>query len=880
MSLVDYAKKRRFDKTREPAADYKGGAGGRKIFVVQLHHASHRHYDFRLQVGDTLRSWAVPKGPSFDPKVKRLAAEVEDHPVSYAGFEGDIPAGEYGGGHVARFDGGIWSTEGDPVAQLKKGHLRFELFGDKLKGGWHLIRSGRASARPQWLLVKQQDRYAGDVEADDLLKDVVTPSAKAKSKSKNAAEKKSGRKNDLRSAVSVQGRGGWASAAIALPGAVKKPPPATPPPPQLATLVASPPSDDDWLHEIKWDGYRITAMVADRKVRLWSRNGLEWTRKLPDIVDAVEQLGLRDGVLDGELIARRGAQADFPALQSTLSGDRNDPLVYVLFDLLHVDGVSLAKVALTHRKALLSALIGSSAGHLALSTHSVGNGERAFEAAVREGFEGIVSKRADGAYRGGRGKDWLKSKTQDAEELAVVGYTPPKGSRSGFGSLLLARREGRAWVYAGKVGSGFSDQQLVDLRRRIGRAGGETATVRVPENDTDLRLAKWFAPMFVVDVASRGLGSNGLLRQPSLKAIRLDKEITDMRKPSSTQAKAKPSVRSPAPRKLGASVSSPGKILFPTDGITKQDVADYYAAVMPKLLPEIVGRPLSVIRCPGGIDGGCFFQKHDSAGIEGVDSISIEEKDGGHDDYLVVRGAPSAMALVQSNSLEFHPWGALATNPDRADRLVFDLDPGPGVPWRDVRAAARLIRDLLAGIDLQSFLRTSGGKGLHVVVPLRPPVPWDLAKPFAHAFAESMARMHPDRFVATATKSRRTGRIFIDYLRNGRGATSVASYSLRARPGAPVAMPIAWDALSRITGGDAFTLATVPALLAKRKVDPWDGIEKIRQGLPRLGAPKVKNVAPVSARPSTPAATQGARRPAKTAGRKPASANRARTPDA
>ncbi len=898
MTLKEYARKRRFDRTREPGVESGARASGRPIFVVQLHHASHRHYDFRLQVGDTLRSWAVPKGPSFDPSVKRLAAEVEDHPVDYAAFEGEIPAGEYGGGHVARFDGGVWSTTGDAAEQLKKGHLRFELFGDKLKGGWYLIRSGRPSSKPQWLLIKDKDQHARDAEADDLLSDVSPPSAAAIASTRIAPKKRVSTKSISTESVSTKSvstkntkkpsastartrkvsastraivAGEWLKKAAAIAAAEQRPVPVDPPTLQLATAASAPPKGGDWVHEIKWDGYRIQIMVADGRARLWSRNGIEWTAKLPDIVDAIEQLGLRDAVIDGELIAGRGGRADFPLLQSTLSGDRHAPLVYVAFDLLHVDGVSLTQVALTQRKALLAAVFSAAGNHLALSTHSPGDGDVAFAAAVGQGFEGIVSKRGDAPHRAGRGKDWLKMRTLDSEEFAVVGYTPPKGSRDGFGSLLLARREAASWAYAGKVGTGFSDALLKDLRRRIGNAGAAAPSVRVPPNDTDLRGAKWFEPRFVVEVASRGVGTNGLLRQPSLKAVRLDKTIADLpasvaitsKTAAQTRMRTKPDPRSantPA-SKPGAqrmktkatdtNISSPTKVLFPDSGLTKQDVADYYMAVMPRLLPEIVERPLSVIRCPGGIEGSCFFQKHHSAGIEGVDVVPIEEKDGDTGEYLIVRDAAAVMALVQANTLEFHPWGAKAGDPDRADRLVFDLDPGPDVAWSEVRAAARLIRELLAVIDIECFLRTSGGKGLHVVVPLQPAVPWDIAKPFAHAFAESMARLHPDRFVASSTKSRRIGRIFVDYLRNGRGATSVASYSLRARPGAPVAMPITWQELSRVGSGDAFKMGASLLRRLARRTDPWEGIDAIRQGLPTIaGGVSRKNGSPRTGAPT------------------------------
>jgi bifunctional non-homologous end joining protein LigD len=837
VTLQEYIGKRRFDRTREPRDSVRAADAGRPIFVVQLHHASHRHYDFRLQVGNALRSWAVPKGPSFDPEVKRLAAEVEDHPLGYASFEGLIPEGQYGGGHVAIFDEGVWSSAGDVAAQLAKGHLRFELFGRKLKGGWHLIRTRGSARKPQWLLVKDDDEYAGKLEADDLIADLPPPTAGASARrapkpgrpAKTAAAKRTG--------TVRRSRTDWAAHASKLAGARRQ----APPPrlePQLATLVARPPDGDDWLHEIKWDGYRIGAIVHRGAVSLWSRNALDWTRKLPDIVAAIERLGLTEAAFDGELIAARGTQADFSTLQSTLSGERAATLSYVLFDVHYIDGVSLLRTPLRDRKALLAKLLAKPPRHLAFSSHIDGSAAQAFELARQQGFEGIISKRANGFYHEGRSGEWTKSKQIDSEEFAVVGVTAPRGSRKGLGALLLARHDPkRGWVYVGKSGSGLSDADLHTLSRRIGDGGSRTPTVDVPENDTDLRTARWFDPLFVVDVYSRGRGSHGLLRQPTVRAIRMDKSIEDLiasgsrrrtkagRARSSAQAAAAPA---------SIAVTHPDRVVYPDDGITKQQVADYYAAVMPQLLPAVADRPLSLIRCPAGAGGECFFQKHEIRGVDGVDHVSIEEKDGELRNYLVVRDANAVLQLVQFNALEFHPWGARAEAPDKADLLVFDLDPGPGVEWNAIRAAARKVRDLLARLSLKSFVRTSGGKGLHVVVPLKPAVDWDVAKPFAQSFAETMARMEPDKFVATATKSRREGRIFVDYLRNGRGATSVASYSLRARPGAPVAMPLAWEELSRVPSAAAFTLRNVPARLARRKRDPWAGFDEARQNLDRL----------------------------------------------
>lgn len=841
MSLVEYRRKRRFDQTKEPEPGKALPQGRRAIFVVQLHHASRRHYDFRLQVGDALKSWAVPKGPSYDPKVKRMAVEVEDHPVDYASFEGEIPKGQYGGGHVAQFDHGVWATQGDPEAQLAKGHLRFELFGTKLKGGWHLVRSGKPARQPQWLLFKDDDAFASDLEADDLLADVsAAPAADIKRAGGGKADKKK-----LKALPSKRARRkNWAKKALALPKAKEAAPPSGPFEPQLAKLGEAPPQGDQWVHEIKWDGYRILATVADGAVRLWSRNALEWTDKIPEIRDAVAALGLTSAALDGELIAGSGTKEDFNLLQATLSGERQGTLAYALFDLLHIDGVDVAAAPLLMRKALLQELLEGQAGHLAFSSHVQGDGEKAYRLAGEQHFEGIISKRADRGYHTGRSDDWRKTKQLASDEFAVVGYTAPKGSRSGFGSLLLAKPDPKhGWLYVGRVGTGFSDALIKDVSKRI-QGGGKKPTAYVPTEDTDLRAATWFEPRFVVEVFYRGIGGQQLLRQASLKAVRADKDVADLAD-SDRAAPAKPArgKRASAASTAGMAaakanvqrvppkLSSPSKVLFPGDGYTKQDVWDYYSAVMDHLLPEVINRPLSIIRCPAGTGKPCFFQKHHTAGLELVDSVKLKEDSGINAHYLVVRDAASLLELVQFNALEFHPWGSHAEEPDRADRVVFDLDPGPDVPFAEVKKAATDIRKLLAQLELQSFLRVSGGKGLHVVVPLNPGCDWNLTKRFAKGFADALAQSEPQRFLATATKALRNKRIFVDYLRNGRGATAVASYSLRGRPGAPVAMPLAWSELAKLKRADAFTIKDVPAKLKRRRNDPWEGMDSLHQNL-------------------------------------------------
>jgi bifunctional non-homologous end joining protein LigD len=711
------------------------------------------------------------------------------------------------------------------------------------------VRSQQSAKQPQWLLFKEKDEYAGPLEADDLLAGVTPPpAADAKRAGTGKVAKKKAAAPPLAKPARRR-RVDWTARAAKLSDARKAVLKDAAFAPQLATLAAAPPEGEGWLHELKWDGYRLVATIVRGVVRIWSRNGIEWTDKVPEVRDALARLGLQSAAFDGELIAGAGAQADFGLLQATLSGERQGVLSYVLFDLLHLEGVAVDQAPLLDRKALLADLLGEPPRHLGFSTHVPGDGAAAFALASERGFEGVVSKRADGPYRAGRGDDWRKAKRLESEEYAVVGVTPGKGARTGFGSLLLARPDPvHGWVYVGRVGSGFTDRMLRDLAKSIGKAGTATPSVHLPPDvDADLRQARWFAPRFVVEVIARGTGRSGVLRQPSLKALRMDKDVADLvgEAPAAVAggrtAKAAAAPKTPARGKkatakatpVAPAISSPGKVLFPDIGVTKRELADYYAAVMDRLLPGIAGRPLSVIRCPSGVGKPCFFQKHHTPGLEQVDLVRLKEEAGNNANYLVARTAEGVMELVQFNAIEFHPWGSHAEAPDRADRVVFDLDPGPGVPFDEVKRAALQVRDLLRRLELQSWLRTTGGKGLHVVLPLNPGCDWELVKRFAKGFADAMAQSEPTRFVSTATLKLRPKKIFVDYLRNGRGATAVASYSVRARDGAPVALPIAWTELPKLQRGDAFTLREVPALLKRRRKDPWAGMDEVVQDLGR-----------------------------------------------
>ena len=852
MSLRDYAKKRQFDRTPEPRPEDSARKTGRELFVVQLHHARRRHYDFRLQVGDVLKSWACPKGPSYDPKVKRLAVEVEDHPVSYAAFQGDIPDG-YGAGHVDTFDTGVWATQGDAEAQLEKGHLRFELFGERLKGSWHLVRSHRAEKKPAWFLIKDKDAYASTLEADDLLdKAMVESTRRAAGKSggaKEVAEKlqKSRRKAPPAAKKPRKGSMAWVAK---IEGARQRAMESGFFKPELATLRESPPTGEDWLNETKWDGYRILTSIEDGKVEFWSRNALPWTQKLPEIRQAIESLGLDSAQLDGELIAVKEGKPDFNALQQTLSGEAVSPLVYVLFDVPYLEGYDLSRVALIDRKDALERLLRNAPGQLKYSTHIVGGGDAVFLSACESGLEGIMCKRADSPYRPGRGDDWVKVKRLETDEFAVVGYNAPKGSRKGFGALLLAKpAPGGGWTYMGRVGSGFSDKMLRELAASLAHGGAAKPTIKIKNTAEAPRDAKWIEPTAVVEVFYRGIGNQGLLRQASLKALRPDKSPSDLRDSDRTAAPAaakKGAAKKGAVKKGAAkatrraapkddeaiTITHPDRVVYPQEKITKQDVVDYYQAVMKWFLPGVLDRPLSVIRWPGGIEKPSFFQKHlPPGGLEHVGTARLKEETGASAVYLYPTGPDSIIELAQYNAIEFHPWGAHVDNPDCADRVVFDLDPGPDVEWRRVKAAARLMHQLLDQLKLKSYLRTTGGKGLHVVVPLNPPSPWSDVKEFAHSFAETLAVMHPLEFVSVSTKARRTGRIYVDYLRNGRGATAVASYSLRGRPGAPVAMPLRWEELARLRSAAQFDLRSAVARLKRQRVDPWKGIDQVKQSL-------------------------------------------------
>ncbi|WP_217537821.1 DNA ligase D [Stenotrophomonas sp. GbtcB23] len=848
MSLQEYRRKRRFGETPEPDDERRGAVARRPIFVVQLHHASARHYDFRLEADGVLKSWAVPKGPSLRVGEKRLAVEVEDHPLSYATFEGDIPEGHYGAGHVDVYDHGTWACDGDPLEAIAAGKVDFVLHGRRLKGGWKLVRTNMKGKQHQWLLIKRDDEEARDTDADALLEEAVpskrtsTKTVKTIKSTKTSSSRSSKTTRTIKPGARRNADARWAKRALSLQHARDKPYPHDFKP-QLTDHRDTAPDGETWLHEIKWDGYRLLADLRDGVVALRSRNGLNWTEDFPEVVQAIQALPVTDLRLDGELVVLDAqGRSDFTGLQKVIDGTARQPLRYVVFDMPGVAGVDISRAPLLDRKTLLKDLLGDTPGTLAYSDHVLDHGPAVFEASGKAGFEGIISKRVDAPYVNARSPSWVKVKHENTDEFLVVGYTDPKGSRSGFGSLLMAAPDKGGLRYVGRVGTGFDDAKLAAMHRQLKALDTDKAAVELPSHvPFKASSVHWVNPTLVAEVAFRGWAKEGLLRQASFKRLREDKTAKELgAAATAVPAKAAKATKAPAKAKApdryadGVTISHPERVVFANARLTKGDVADYYRQMARWILPEVARRPLSLLRCPDGVDKPCFFQKHHGTGLgDAVEAIPLEQKSG-REDYLYIEDTEGLLQLVQMNTLELHPWGASVDDPEHPDRLVFDLDPGEGVTWTAIKAAARDVRDRLQEIGLESFVRLSGGKGIHVVVPLTPKADWAQAKDFCESFAQAMAEHAPDRYVATMSKAKRTGVIFIDWLRNARGATSVCSWSLRARPSAGVAVPLRWEELGRITAADAFPLPKALQRAQKLKKDPWEGIDQVKQVLPAL----------------------------------------------
>ena len=847
--LTTYHGKRRFDVTAEP----KGTVGRKKgnAFVIQKHDATRLHYDLRLELDGVMKSWAVTRGPSLNPNDKRLAVQVEDHPVEYNTFEGTIPEKEYGGGTVMVWDRGTWTPEYDAHKGLKKGHLQFTLDGKKLHGGWHLVRMHRrrGEKRDNWLLIKQKDEAARSARDKDILEEQplsvktgrtmeeIAGGAKKSATKKATPRQKAGRKKTAKAATAkgaAKRKSKRKCAGDPLPDFV---------PPSLATLSDKAPEAGNWIHEIKFDGYRIQARLEDGKAKLLTRKGLDWTHKFSDVAKAVAGLPATTALIDGELVVNdeRGVSS-FSALQRALKSGDSGAMSYYVFDLLHLNGDDLRPLPLTHRKAALAQLLkeAGDTGPIHLSESIKEPGPVLVKHAYKLGLEGIISKRANASYHSGRGHDWLKTKCSDRQEFVIAGFAPSTADKHSVGALVLGTYKGKQLIYAGRAGSGFTHQTARDLYRKFKPlALNRSPFGTVPPEERDARMPVWLSPKLVAEIEFKGWTHGDRVRQSSFQGLREDKSATDVvreiKTAAATNRTATANRKSP-PVKSGKSVTimggitltHPDRVYWEDVGITKKDLAEFYCKIWKWIAPHLVGRPISLLRCPDGATGQCFFQKHASAGISADHLHPVPEDDG---KILSLDDLDGLLSLVQAGVLEVHVRGSTIDHLGDADRLVFDLDPGPGTDWKDVVAAARDVRERLARLKLKTFLKTSGGKGLHVILPIKP-TPWDKAKEFCHAVANVMAQDDPDRYVATATKSKRKGRIFIDYLRNSREATTVAPFSTRARPGAAVSVPIDWSELGTLKSADQYTVKNVPQRLSRQRKDPWAGIGRIKQQLP------------------------------------------------
>ena len=869
MGLKEYQRKRQFGKTPEPRGKKHRETGS--VFVVQKHAASHLHYDFRIELDGVLKSWAVPKGPSLYPSQKRLAVHVEDHPVEYGSFEGIIPKDEYGGGTVMLWDRGKWVPRDDPSQSYDRGRLKFTLKGTKLKGGWSLVRmgGGRAKHEKNWLLIKENDAEALHGKQPDVIETSAESVATQRSLEEIAEDSREGGKNKissrrqstihLKKIHSSRSRDRKKpSGSYGVPDPSKLPfasssPQPTSFHPQLATLVKQAPAGEEWLHEIKFDGYRMISLVNNGHIQLVTRNGKNWTKKFSAIAGALAEFPVRQAILDGEIVVLRpDGTSDFQALQNVLKGEASDPLVYYVFDLPHCEGFNLCRTPLLKRKELLWELVKSlpvdAATHLRYSDHIQGQGERSFNEACRQALEGIISKLAMSAYHQARSKHWVKVKCQHRQELVIGGYTNPAGSRKYFGALLLGYYDERGQLhYAGRVGTGFSHQRLSRIHALLSKRHQPSPSfVRLP-SDRDMQKVHWVRPDLVAEVEFFEWTRDGVLRHPSFIGLREDKpaheiikeapmpleEIPPQRKKSSRRRST--TARSLYAEKVEMALSHPDKILYPQQGITKRDLAEFYQGIAEWVLPHVSGRPLTLVRCPQGFQQKCFYQKHASESLpDSIRRILIREKGKKEkNSYLVIDDVKGLVALVQMGVLEIHPWGCLEDRTDRPDRLVLDLDPGSGVSWDQLIEGAHRLKHRLSEDGIESFVKTSGGKGLHVVAPLNRRTTWDELKNYTRKLAMETAQKHPAGFVATMSKAKRTGKIFIDYLRNSFGATSIATYGTRALSGAPVSTPVGWDELSAVSGSQAFTLFTLPKRLNTLKADPWKGFFDIRQALSR-----------------------------------------------
>ncbi|BDC44643.1 DNA ligase D [Paraburkholderia terrae] len=821
-TLSRYRKKRNFLVTPEPAASASTASGGGDLrFVVQKHWASRLHYDFRLEHDGVLLSWAVPKGPCYDPKEKRMAIHVEDHPVEYSGFEGTIPKKHYGAGTVIVWDSGTWEPIGDPKESINAGKLVFRLHGEKLAGLWELVRISKPDDRKdQWMLFKKRDEWARPLADFDVIKalpDSVTthPLGLVEDREPKAGRARSRADPELD-----------LSAAIAAPLPTKLEP-------QRATLASSLPSGGDWITEAKLDGYRMLARVDNGRVRLFTSGGHDWTRKLASLAAEVESLPVSSGWLDGEIVALKDGLPDFGALQEAIDGAASQEIVFFLFDMPYLDGQDLRNVPLWTRRALLAGLLEGARERIRFSQDFEAPPAQVFEAAAGLGLEGLMLKRRDARYESGRTQTWLKAKCRLRQELVICGFTARGGKEGEVGSLLLGYYEGSKGSRlhdAGSVGTGWDARTGRDLWKRLAPLETDSAPfdVAITKSRRWSRRAagseRWVRPELVAEIEFAEWTADGVVRQASFKGLRVDK-------PARRVVREDGQTLAHAPEVSRIKVTHPERIVDPSSGVTKLDLARYYESVATWMLPHLKDRPVAMVRAPDGIEGEQFFQKHvERTGMPGIKTHDRKLWPN-HPPLLTIDTTDALMSAAQMNAVEFHTWNSTVGRIDKPNRVIFDLDPGEGVKWAHVQEAALLVQTLLHELGLQAWLKTSGGKGLHVVVPLTPRLDYDAVKAFSKAFVRHLAKTIPDRFSATSGASNRIGKVYVDYLRNGMAQTTVAAFSARARRGMGVSVPVAWEQLSELKSGAQWTVLTAREYLSFQTEDPWGAFWTTTQSL-------------------------------------------------
>ncbi|WP_122763680.1 DNA ligase D [Pseudomonas viridiflava] len=795
--LSEYNRKRDFEITAEPSG--KATTGKRKTsalsFVIQKHDARNLHYDFRLELDGVLKSWAVPKGPSLDPSQKRLAVHVEDHPLGYGSFEGSIPAGQYGAGDVIVWDRGVWQPHDDPHKAYAAGKLKFTLVGEKLSGDWALVRTRLKGSgdKEQWLLIKEHDQQARPAADYDIVqaepKSVLSDASIAPTKTQPKAKK----------------------AAAALPEQFT---------PQLATLVDRAP-DGEWQYEIKFDGYRMLARIRDGEVRLFTRNGHDWTERLPRQVKALHALKLKDSWLDGEVVSLNPeGLPDFQSLQNAFDSGRSLDLVYYLFDAPFLDGADQRQAPVEDRRAMLkAALSGSKSKLLRFSEAFTAHHQDILQSACNLALEGVIGKRMGSPYTSARSTDWIKLKCRLRQEFVIVGHTRPQGSRSGFGALLLAVNDDSGLRYAGRVGTGFDQASLEAIYTQLKARARKSSPLHKPLTSAQARGVQWVEPTLVGEVQFAQWTRDGVVRHATFMGLRSDKPAAQIvhEQPQVAESKKAPQARTVL------KITHPERVIDPLSGTQKQQLAQFYESISEWVLPFLRHRPVSLLRAPEGIEGEQFFQKHsERLAIPHIKQLDAA-LDPGHARLMEIDSVQALVGAVQMGAVEFHTWGATSDKIETPDLFVLDLDPDPALPWKSMLEAAQLTLSVLDELGLDAFVKTSGGKGLHLVVPLARRDGWEPVKAFAKAIAQFMTEQLPERFTATSGPKNRVGKIFIDYLRNARGASTVAAYSVRARPGLPVSVPVSRKELQGLRGAQQWTVANLHQRLQGLKEDPWAG---------------------------------------------------------